>query len=301
MASLADCLRLNIAHLQPERLESWLGILEQCRKNLSLRFKVVLDLQGAKVRIGKIAALEELAEKVTLICGESSDNSRRIPIPCESVFVQTKVGEKLFLNDRKVILEVSKKGEDFLEARVLQNGPLSSAKGVNSPDRVFEMARVTPADARAIEVAAGFNFVEFAVSFVADGKEAGLFRPFTGACRLTAKIEQTAALAHLGEIAANFDELWLCRGDLGAEAGLKNLGPLQQQFVREIPALKRPCLIAGEVLGSMVALPQPSRAEIVQLYDSLQSGFSGFVLSDETANGKQVAAVLKFVEQFFRH
>ena len=106
-------------------------------------------------------------------------------------------------------------------------------------------------------------------------------------------------LHNLAQIDKNFDEIWFCRGDLGAEAGLKELGHLQRQFVAELPGLQKPALIAGEVLGSMVANAFPSRAEIVQLYDCVQAGFSGLVLSDETACGSQVAAVVDFLEYWF--
>lgn len=292
-------MRLNVAHLSVLQLEEWLATLAEIRKNEGLDFRVILDLQGAKVRIGRIPAVEKLPGKVCLFLGSESLDAARIPVPCQAVFAQTRVGERLFLNDRKIVLEVCGQGSDFIEARVLQNGPLSSAKGINSPDRVFAMARVMPGDAAAIAAAADYDFVSYALSFVADGSETSLFRPLTASRPLIAKIEQTAAFAHLAEIAAGFDELWLCRGDLGAEAGLSRLGFLQQQFVRQLKELQKPCLLAGEVLGSMVVLPQPSRAEIVQLYDALSHGFAGFVLSDETAAGQQVEAVLHFIETFF--
>ncbi len=299
LAEVADTIRINIAHISSDQLEGWLDRLEELRRKNGSDFSVVLDLQGAKVRIGQMPAVDSLPEKVVLFNGLLSDSPHRIPVPNENVFRQTQVTERLFLNDRKVILEVMGKGEDFLEAQVIQNGSLSSAKGLNSPDRVFEMARVTPADAAAVSIGRNYDKIEFAVSFVADGHEAALFRPLTGNLPLVAKIEQRAAFSHLDQIAAGFDEIWLCRGDLGAEAGLANLGFLQQQFSRQIKGLARPCLIAGEVLGSMVNAPQPSRAEIVQLFDSIQAGFCGFVLSDETASGKKVAAVIDFLEDFF--
>jgi len=127
-----------------------------------------------------------------------------------------------------------------------------------------------------------------------------LFHLFlTGSARLVAKIEQRAAMRHLAAIDVRFDEFWFCRGDLGAEVGLKELGFLQAQFVSAIPQFRRPALIAGEVLGSMVSNAYPSRAEVVQLYDVMQGGFAGIVLSDETACGSQVAAVVDFCRFWF--
>ncbi|MFZ5949253.1 MAG: pyruvate kinase [Candidatus Rifleibacteriota bacterium] len=299
MAKYSTGIRINVAHLDEARLTEWLNLLDRLRRSSGREFRIILDLQGAKVRIGQFPEVDCLDDNLTIFLGESSKNPGRIPVPNEKVFRQSQVGDCLFLNDRRVILEVVKQAPDHLEVKVRQNGALSSFKGINSPDRVFEMARVMPGDAAAIKAAGVFDNVSFAVSFVSDGKEAGLFKPLTGNCPLIAKIEQVAAFEHLPEIAAEFDELWLCRGDLGAEAGLASLGMLQRRFINSIAGLSRPCLLAGEVLGSMTVLGQPSRAEVVQLSDALSDGFCGFVLSDETAIGKRVAEVFRFLETFF--
>ena len=300
LARTASALRLNVAHLTPDNLERWLGRLINLRSRAEHKFRIILDLQGAKVRVGRFPAVEQLPEDVQLFVGDVSHQVDRIPVPNHSVFEKTSPGDRLLLNDRRVVVLVTSKSEDCLHGIVEQNGPLSSGKGINSPDRVFEMARVMPSDAAAIELSRHIEDLDYAISFVADGRESELFRPLTGKShRLIAKIEQRAAFAHLGAVAEHFDELWLCRGDLGAEAGLQKLGALQQRFAAAIPGLGRPCLLAGEVLGSMVTQPQPSRAEIVQLYDAMHGNFAGIVLSDETACGSQVLAVLNFVKFFF--
>ena len=299
MATLADGFRLNVAHLDIGRLETWLNRLQKLRQQSGRNFSVILDLQGAKVRIGAYPAVASLPAQVELFLGASSEVCERIPVPAESVFSLTLPGDLLFLNDRKVVLRVIGKGSESMQTEVVQNGALSSGKGVNSPDRVFELARATEGDRLAVECGKSFVDVAYAISFVADGSERALFQPLTGGSRLIAKIEQRTAMQHLAQIDANFDELWFCRGDLGAEAGLKELGGLQRQFVNTLPELSKSALIAGEVLGSMVVNACPSRSEVVQLYDAMQSGFSGLVLSDETACGSQVAAVISFLEYWF--
>lgn len=300
MAGSAGGLRLNIAHLSPDALKGWLDRLIGLRVAIGRQFRIILDLQGAKVRVGSVPAVKALPEQVELFFGEKSGQSGSIPVPNRSVFALTSPGDRLLLNDRRIVIKITGKSEDRLLGKVEQNGPLSSGKGINSPDRVFELARVMPSDALAVEMSRNIDNLDYAVSFVADGHEKELFRPLTGPNhRLIAKIEQRAAFDHLGTIAAGFDELWLCRGDLGAEVGLKSLGTMQRRFIEALPRLGRPCLLAGEVLGSMVVIPQPSRAEIVQLYDAMHAGFAGFVLSDETACGSQIPAVISFVNDFF--
>jgi pyruvate kinase len=301
MAMVASGFRLNTAHISVEGLHSWLNKLVRLREAQKKNFKIILDLQGAKVRIGQIQAVEQIPEQIEIVFAKESQDPARIPVPDESVFAHSVKGELLLFNDRKVIVEVIEADQDkkIIKARVIQNGPLSSGKGINSPDRVFQMARVTENDRLAIENSQKIENLEYAISFVADGNEVNLFRPLVKQHKLIAKIEQVAAFKNLHSIAKKFSSLWLCRGDLGAEAGLNMLGPLQNKFCRAMKSIDCSCLLAGEVLGSMVKIPQPSRAEIVQLYDALQAGFSGIVLSDETACGENLTAVVDFLAQYF--
>lgn len=299
LPNAAVAFRINTSHTDISKLSYWLTLLSNLRNEIGNNFEIILDLQGAKARIGDYPATESLPEQVTLFLGEKSSEIGRIPVPLESVFSKTKVGDKLFINDKKVILSVEAKTTDTLSCKVEKNGYVASFKGINSPDRVFELARITSKDKEAIEVSRLIDNLSYAISFVADGNENEMFRPFTANHRLVAKIEQLKAFENLETIAAKFDELWLCRGDLGAEAGLKKLGSLQRMFVSKISALKKQCILAGEVLGSTVWATQPSRGEIVQLDNALCEGFSGFVLSDETACGNNVEALLKFLENWF--
>ena len=300
LARVATRLRLNVGHLTPEKLER---LLQQIVERFAVWGKVipvVLDLQGAKLRIGDYPAVSSPPSEVELIHAYESSDPAIIPVPHESIFRQTCPGDLLLLNDRKVVLRVrAKPSADRLFAQTLQAGELGPAKGISSPDRVFELARVAPVDFTAIEIGNRYPAVEYAVSFVGDGEEAALFRPLIEGRRLIAKIERRAAIGNLAAIDRAFDELWLCRGDLGADVGLRELGVMQQRFVERFPELTKPKILAGEVLGSMVNAPQPSRSEIVHLHDVRRAGFDGIVLSDETARGRHLAGVVTFLHDHF--
>jgi pyruvate kinase len=301
MAHLAAGFRLNTAHLTRTGLEVWLEKLLRLRNETGKNFTIILDLQGAKVRIGKFPQCRQLPEKVELFWGKESDNCNRIPVPDQTIFNQTEPGHTLFLNDRKVIVEVVEKDSigKNLKAEVLQNGPLSSYKGLNSARKVFHAARVTDSDQAAIELSLGIKNLSYAISFVSDGREADLFADLVKDHSLIAKIEQVVCFDYFDKIFEKFSQIWLCRGDLGTEAGLLNLGKYQELFCKAIHNKSVDAVIAGEVLGSMVKMPYPSRAEIVQLYDAINSGFSGIVLSDETACGENPEKVLDFCDFYF--
>lgn len=301
LCHVATRFRLNTSHISGDRLRESLSGIERIFHDVGRVLPVVLDLQGAKVRIGRYPDVGGIPEKIELRLAEASDTPSVIPVPHESVFDKTAVGDVIHLNDRRVILRITgRKGPDSFEADRIRSGPLSSNKGFNCENRAYELVRLSPRDAEAIRIGNEFPFVEYAVSFVLDGSEAGLFKPLTGNRRLIAKIERPAALDRLTQIDTLFDETWLCRGDLGAEADLRDLGALQARYVAAFPALRRPKILAGEVLGSMTAAPLPSRSEIVHLHDILAAGFDGIVLSDETASGSHLSDVISFLGYFFR-
>ncbi|MBF0499928.1 MAG: hypothetical protein HQM09_07335 [Candidatus Riflebacteria bacterium] len=300
MNGIATRFRLNTGHLRPDQLREVLDRLAEEFTRSGKVLPVTLDLQGAKLRIGSYPSVETMPPSVELRFGAASDDPGIIAVPHERFLRETQPGDLLCLNDRRVILRVIRRsGETALHAECLQTGPLSARKGLNCPSRGYTLDAIPEGDRDSIGIGNRYPFVEYALSFVRDGSEAALFRPLTGTRRLIAKIEQPAALSALKALDDAFDEHWLCRGDLGAEADIRDLGRLQRSFIDAFPTLRKPKILAGEVLGSTVKLPFPTRSEIVHLYDCLCTGFNGFVLSDETAQGGHVPEVLSFLEHFF--
>jgi pyruvate kinase len=68
--------------------------------------------------------------------------------------------------------------------------------------------------------------------------------------------------------------------------GLQAMAEQMLRFSESVTSLGKPTLLAGQVLEHMSEHPTPTRSEISYLYDSLQRGFGGVVLSDETAIGR---------------
>ncbi|HNV71056.1 MAG TPA: pyruvate kinase, partial [Candidatus Ozemobacteraceae bacterium] len=260
---------------------------------------VTLDLQGAKVRIGSFPYEHLTAGPVELHFGWEFRDPRVIPVPFACIFEQTAPGDELLLNDGRVRLRIQSQPEAHtLRAECVQPGKLSTSKGLNRPSCPYRLSTVSLRDQESIRIGLEFPFVDFAVSFVTSKSEAAIYRPLTGSRRLIAKIERLPALQALSELDQAYDELWLCRGDLGTEVEPYRLGELQAGFARELKRLRKPCLLAGEVLGSMLYQPVPTRSEMVHLYDALQAGFFGIVLSDETAVGPHALQVVEFLRQF---
>ena len=295
--NIADRFRLNIAHLSLENLENWLSQLDaifKCDKKLP----VILDLQGAKMRIGKYPDREYLPAEVTLFLADTTDNITKIPIPHPDLFKSLQIGDRISLNDARIQLEIIEIKSNSAQAKVIDNGALSSYKGINRTNHPIPFTTLVDRDREAIECGLKYDFVQFACSFVLDGQEAEYLRKWIGDRYLIAKIERPESMLFLDRIDRNFDEFWFCRGDLGSQAGLKALGKLQADFIASFPQLSKPKFIAGQILEYMTHFPQPTRSEVVHLYDIQKAGFDGIVLSDETAVGQYPDRVAEFLQEF---
>jgi len=299
LSRTADRFRLNVAHITADGLKTWLERLTEIFTEQGTTLPLVLDLQGAKMRVGSYPSCDYLPEKVRLFFGQSSDDITQLPIPDKNLFNELSIGDRLSLNDARIQLEVIEIQDKIATAKVLTNGGLSSYKGINRVDHPVPFTQLNQHDQRAVELGLTYPFVQFTCSFVLDGKEVTPIRQQIGDRYLIAKIERPEAMRHLSQLDQGFDELWFCRGDLGAQVGLKTLGEWQAAFIAQFPQLSRPKFLAGQVLEYMTHFPQPTRSEVVHLYDIQQAGFDGIVLSDETAIGQYPIQVADFLAQLY--
>lgn len=296
---VADRFRLNVAHLSSSQLRDWLDNLMDIFEKIEQKSPVILDLQGAKMRIGDYPTTTQIPEKVTLIYASDSQTVKQIPVPHQDLFCSLQAEDILSLNEGRVQLKVLHAHDDYAEALVLSQGKLSAYKGINRVNHPIPFSQLTEKDEQAIQIGLDYPLIQFACSFVLTGQEVFQLRPLVTHAHLIAKLERPEAMKHLREIDHLFDELWFCRGDMGEQAGLKALGALQAHFVAAFDQLSRPKFIAGQLLEHMTHFPRPTRSEIVHLYDVKKAGFDGIVLSDETAIGCCPIKVAEFVKYFF--
>lgn len=284
--------RLNSGHISPSELRTILKMLGNV-------FPVVVDLQGAKVRIGEFVEVKELPQELTIVRENLSNDVKIIPLPDEQFFKALKIKERLYLNDAKIELEVINTSSKKIEAVVIKNGPISSFKSINRKDHPIHFVKITDADKRMIGASIKHENIQYAVSFIHNGEEAKLYRPLVKHKKLIAKIERPECMAHLINIHRNFDELWFCRGDMGSLSGLSELQNIQNEFIANFNNFTKPKFIAGRLLWNMIDHTEPTKEELEHLYSVNKAGFDGLVLSDETAVGKHPLKVVEFLSSIF--
>jgi pyruvate kinase len=289
----ATAFRLNASHIQPLELDRTLDRLRRTVPGAD----VVVDLQGAKMRLGTlpprdIARGERVAFAIDGVAGE--------PLPHPELFAQARPNATLSVDDGRLRFQVGSCHAGRLEAISLGEGRLLPRKGVNLLQHPVTLECLTPADREAIAISARHGVAAFAFSFMLTGCEADWVRTEAPGCRVVGKIERREASEALASIADRVDEIWICRGDLGVQLGPAALG----RFVASVTPtrLPVPVLMAGQVVEHLTRHRLPTRSEACHLFDLTARGYSGLVLSDETAIGDDpvnaVAATASLLRDF---
>lgn len=102
---------------------------------------------------------------------------------------------------------------------------------------------------------------------------------------LVSKIERTEAIENLEEIVEASDVVMVARGDLGVEIGDAELPGLQKKIIKASLAQNKVVITATQMLQSMVESPIPTRAEVLDVANSVIDGTDAVMLSAETAAG----------------
>lgn len=288
--------RLNHSHGDfPERDQQIQWIREaQTRKGRSVA--IIQDLQGPKIRLGTLVdnsfGVRAGDELILDHAAEVHDGTNILPVQY-NLAEKVKVGEALFLFDgkiRSVVTEVV--SETAIKIRVENDGELMSRKGINLPDTDFGGDIITEKDLEDIAEGAKRDFDYVAMSFVQTAEDIEKLRQIllahNSSARIIAKIETKQAIAeeNLENIVKATDAIMVARGDMAVEAGVEVVPVVQKKLIQLCRKHAKLCIVATQMLGSMVENPEPTRAEANDIADAVMQGADAVMLSDETANGK---------------
>jgi pyruvate kinase len=194
--AVATAFRLNASHLDAGLIRERLAAI---RRELPSA-EIVLDLQGAKMRLGTFAA-REVARGARMTFGPTGSD---IPLPHPELAAQATPGDTLTVDDGRVRLGVESVSGGRIACVVLEAGRLLPRKGVNVEEHPVRLGSLTPQDREAILAGCQFGVRSFAFSFMADGSEAAWVRAAAPDCRVVGKVERREAVAagkrqHLGD------------------------------------------------------------------------------------------------------
>jgi pyruvate kinase len=289
-----DVFRINFSHGTIQDHALALCSIREVEKELKSPLAILADLCGPKIRVGPIGGGSvSLAAGDTIVIQRKpiEGTAQRISTTLGELVDQAGAGQDLLLDDGKIRLRVLEvRPGDGLVCRIVTGGTLSSGKGVNLPHTQLGISAITEKDRADAAWIAQREFDYVALSFVrtpADVLDLRKVLAQSGsAAHVIAKIEKPQALENIEGIIEASDGIMVARGDLGVEMDLPSVPIAQKRISRLCQRAGKPCIVATEMLESMIHSPTPTRAEVSDVANAVLDQADAVMLSGETAVGE---------------
>jgi len=289
-----DVARLNFSHGTREEHARAIRLVRDVASDEGAIVAVMADLQGPKLRIGRLASPLALArgDWVSFTSLPSDGTDRVVPLPHAMLIHAAKVGDRLLLSDGLIEVELQETRPEAMIGKVVVGGELSSHAGVAAPGGAATTAPLTDKDREDARFAAEQGVDFLALSFVRSADDLKELRvlldesPIGAEVGIVAKIERREAVDRLAEILPASDAVMVARGDLGVETSPQWVPLLQKEIIRRCNRSGIPVITATQMLQSMVERPRPTRAEASDVANAILDGSDAVMLSAETAVGR---------------
>jgi pyruvate kinase len=163
--------------------------------------RLIIDLQGAKMRLGHFVAHEIRAGGQVRF--SLRGNRDTIPLPHREIFESIRAGETLSCDDDRLRFRTEAVRADTLDTVVLVGGILQPRKGVNVLEHPIVLRDISDFDKECIQATAALDEIAFAFSFMTDGSESQWIHRRRPGCAVIGKVERREAVENLVSIASS--------------------------------------------------------------------------------------------------
>ncbi len=298
-----DIFRINFSHADYEIVRNNVRLIREINEELGTSVGILGDLQGPKLRVGVVQEGSYLnpGDILTFTNEKIEGDSKRVYMTYQQFPQDVKVGERILIDDGKLVLQVIETNEiDTVKAVTVQGGPLSSKKGVNLPNTNVSLPALTEKDIEDANFMLDLQLDWIALSFVRhaqdikDLKELIANHPTNKQkTPIIAKIEKPEGVKNIDQILAECDGLMVARGDLGVEVPMEEVPAIQKTLVLKARNHSKPVIIATQMMETMITSLTPTRAEVNDVANSVLDGADAVMLSGETSVGRYPVDVVK--------
>ena len=302
IASGVNGFRLNFSHGTHEQHAQFIKWIRKGAEKAKKPVAIIQDLQGPRIRVGKLKKAIELKKGNTIKIAYGADYEKTGIIPIQHDLSEVvKPGEPVFMVDGRIRGQIEKVEGKIIFIKIHNGGELKSNKGVNLPDTDLGGDILTAKDHQDIKFGVEHDVDYIALSFVQTSDDVEQLREhldnLNSDVKIISKIETKKAVENLQEIILTSDGAMVARGDLAIEVSPEAVPIIQRKIVEICLRYGKVVIIATQMLASMTENPQPTRAEASDVSTAVIIGADAVMLSDETASGDYPIEAIKMMKR----
>ena len=286
--------RVNFSHATLEEKQKAQDSVREVRKRTGKSVAILWDTKGPEFRCG---VMEN--DGITLVEGNTIrlvketviGTSERFSVNHPSAIESLKVGNIVLLENAKMKLEVISIESDGVTCKILVGGTLGNRKSMSAPGVKLDIPYISEVDKEDIKYACEHGGEFLAISFVSTAEEVlevkELLKEYGREdLQIICKIESALGIENLEAILDVSAGAMVARGDLGTEIPSELVPIEQKKMIATCRRKNKICIVATEMLETMMENSRPKRAETSDIANAVLDGTDAVMLSGETTVGK---------------
>ncbi|AGR40894.1 pyruvate kinase [Spiroplasma taiwanense] len=290
-------IRLNFSHADFQEHGERFEWVKNLREEINKPISILLDTKGPEIRVGKmINGKQEIKAETEVIVYTNPDDFGSKE--CSGTELQmsydmsqdVKAGDIVLVDDGKLTMHVIKVEKFKVICKAFNTHLVKNNKRVNLPGVEFTLPFLAEKDYNDIYFGIENGIDYIAASFVNSADNVKEIRKILKEkkaehIQIIAKIESQVGCDNIDSIIDEADGIMVARGDLGLEIPYYDVPYWEKQMIRKCREKGKIVIVATQMLESMTDNPQPTRAEVTDVYYATELGADATMLSGESANG----------------
>ena len=305
--------RINFSHATIEEREQAISTVREVRKKTGMNVAILWDTKGPEFRCGVMEGdgIDLVAGKTVRIVKESvTGTSERFSVNHPEAIDSLNLGDTVLLENAKMKLEVVSKEDDGVTCKIISGGHLGNRKSMSAPGVKLDIPFISDEDREDLIYACEHGGEFVALSFVNCAEDVLEVKELLKEhgredFQIICKIESALGIQNLESILDVSDGIMVARGDLGTEIPSEVVPIEQKKMIKTCRRRNKICIVATEMLETMMENARPKRAETSDIANAVLDGTDAVMLSGETTVGKHpvetveaMARICEVTEQY---
>ena len=288
-----DVFRINLTYIDKDTSDSLIKKIREVSKKLKKIVGIMLDIDGPSIRLDKLIEERvylELLKEVRIYNYHVVCNNTQLSTNFNNLTELVNIGDIINIGYGDVKLKVLEINTDNFLCQVIDSGYIESNQSVHIKESYLKLPFINPIDKENILYAINSKVDFLSLSYVRDEQDVLsvidlLIENNNDHISIISKIETSDAFDNLESIVKVSDGVIVARGDLGINTSLEKLPYYQKEILKMANTYEKIGLVSTDLLKSMIREKTPSRAEVLDIYNTVIDKADGLILTDETSFG----------------